>query len=263
MFLKFTKLWFALFLALGVISTSLVAKPLVVGMELAYPPFEMSDKNGKATGVSVDLAYALGKYLNREVVIKNIAWTGLIPSLKTNKVDIIISSMGITEKRQRVVSFSSPYANSSLAILTYKNSGIKSIKDLDQKGKKVAVKQGTVGHTYAQKNLKNATILPFDKENAAVLEVIQKKADGFLYDQLSIYKNWIKHEKTTTALLKRFQKEPDYWGIALRKNDAKLKQQLDEFIKKAKADGTFDKIADKYLKEAKKTFKKLNIPFFF
>ncbi len=81
-------------------------EPLKVGMELAYPPFEMSDKNGKPTGISVDLAYALGKYLNRKVIIKNTSWDGLIPSLKTGKIDIIISSMTITPKRKKVIDFS-------------------------------------------------------------------------------------------------------------------------------------------------------------
>ena len=43
--------------------------PLRVGMELSYPPFEMTDPRGKPTGVSVRLAEALGRHLGREVVI--------------------------------------------------------------------------------------------------------------------------------------------------------------------------------------------------
>ncbi len=56
---------------------------LVVGMELSYPPFEMSDENNQPAGVSVDLAYALGESLGRPVRIENIAFAGLISSLKT------------------------------------------------------------------------------------------------------------------------------------------------------------------------------------
>ena len=155
--------------------TSLVnsaEKPLVVGMELQYPPFEMSEKDGTPSGVSVDLAKAFGKYLGREVTIENIAWDGLIPSLKTGKVDLIISSMTITDERQKTIDFSIPYAQSNLAILTNKKSGVNSIEDLNQKGKVIAVKKGTTGHIYANTYLKNAKLLVFDKENAAVLEVI-------------------------------------------------------------------------------------------
>ncbi len=237
-------------------------KVLKVGMELAYPPFEMSTKDGKPSGVSVDFAKKLGKFLGREVIIENTAWAGLIPSLKTGKIDLIISSMTITPQRKKSIDFSIPYAQSSLAILANKNSAVNSIKDLDKKGKKVAVKQGSTGHVYATKYLKNAEILVFDKENTCVMEVSQGKADGFLYDQLTIYKNYIQHKDTTVALLKPFQKDFEYWGVALRKNDP-LKQKVDEFIKKAKSDGTFDEFANKYLKDAKETFDKFHIPFFF
>jgi polar amino acid transport system substrate-binding protein len=237
-------------------------KVLKVGMELAYPPFEMSDKNGNPTGVSVDFAKALGKYLGRDVVIENIAWDGLIPSLKTGKIDLIISSMTITDERKKSIDFSIPYAQSSLAILANKNSGIQSITDLNVKGKIVAVKKGSTGHIYAKDHLPNAQILVFDKEAACVLEVVQGKADGFIYDQLTIYKNYAKHMDTTVPLLQSFQKDFEYWGVALKKGSP-LKTDVDAFIKKAKEDGTFDKLANKYLSDAKATFDKLNIPFFF
>lgn len=238
-------------------------KPLVVGMELQYPPFEMSDKQGNPTGVSVDLAYALGEYLGRDVKIENIAWDGLIPSLKTGKVDLIISSMTITAQRAKTIDFSIPYAQSNLAILTNPSSGVKSISDLNQKGRKIAVKKGTTGHIYASKYLTNADLLVFDKENTAVLEVIQKKADGFLYDQLTIYKNWNKHQKTTVAILEPFQKSPEYWGVAIKKGNDELKSQVNSFIKKAKQDGTFDELSKRYLTEARATFDRLGIKFFF
>lgn len=237
-------------------------KVLKVGMELAYPPFEMSEKDGTPSGVSVDFAKALGKYLDREVVIENIAWDGLIPSLKTGKVDLIISSMTITEERKKSIDFSIPYAQSSLAVLANKDSAIASIDDLNVAGKKVAVKKGSTGHIYAKDNLSNAEILVFDKEAACVLEVVQGKADGFIYDQLTIYKNYAKNMDTTVPLLKSFQKDFEYWGVAIKQNNP-LKKDVDAFIAQAKKDGTFDTFANKYLTDAKKTFDELNIPFFF
>ena len=235
---------------------------LKVGMELAYPPFEMSDKDGNPAGVSVDFAKALGAYLGREVVIENIAWDGLIPSLKTGKIDLIISSMTITEERAKSIDFSIGYAQSSLAILANKNSNINSIHDLNFKGKRVAVKKGSTGHIYAKDHLANADILVFDKESACVLEVVQGKADGFIYDQLTIYKNYAKNMDTTVPLLKSFQKDYEYWGVALKQNNP-LKAQVNAFIKQAKSDGTFDTFANKHLTDAKKTFDSLGIPFFF
>jgi polar amino acid transport system substrate-binding protein len=82
---------------------------LVVGMELAYPPFEMTDTQGNPSGVSVDLARELGKFLHKDVVIQNIAFDGLIPSLKTGKIDLVISSMTATSERAQSIDFSAPY----------------------------------------------------------------------------------------------------------------------------------------------------------
>ncbi|BEJ62548.1 transporter substrate-binding domain-containing protein [Campylobacter jejuni] len=242
---------------------NLSAKDLVVGMELGYPPFEMSDKTGKASGISVDFLEAFAKKNGYKLVVKNTAWDGLIPALKTAKIDLIMSSMTITDERKKVVDFSIPYAKANLAILTPLNSDIANIKDLDKKGKVLALKRGSTGHLYAVKNLKNATINLFDKENAAILEVIQGKADGFFYDQLTIYRTWQKHQDTTRAILAPFQENSEFWGIAVQKGNAELKKELDEFIAESKKDGFFDSLGEKYLKDVKDTFKKNNLEFFF
>ncbi|MEG3072071.1 MAG: transporter substrate-binding domain-containing protein [Candidatus Syntrophopropionicum ammoniitolerans] len=80
---------------------------LVVGMELAYPPFETKDEYGNPTGVSVDLAGAFGEFADRAVKIENISWDGLIPALQAGKVDAVISSMTITEERKKKLIFPS------------------------------------------------------------------------------------------------------------------------------------------------------------
>ena len=236
---------------------------LRVGMELAYPPFEMSDKDGEPTGVSVDFAKALAKSLNKELVIENIAWVGLIPSLKTQRVDLIISSMTITEERKKSIDFSDPYATASLALLVGINSGVNSMDDLNQVGKKVAVKKGTTAHVYANKYMDKAEILVFDNEASCVLEVVQGKVDATIYGQLTVYNNWKKHPDTTTAILTSFQKDKEYWGVAIKKGNEELKAKVNAFIRTAKTDGTFDTLSYKYLKETRETFDRLNIPFFF
>lgn len=236
---------------------------LVVGMELAYPPFETTDEKGNATGISVDLAQDLGKYLGKKVRIQNIAYSGLLPSLTSKKIDIILSSMTITEERKKSIDFSDPYAKTNLALLINKNSPVKEPKDLNAKGKKVAVKKGTTGHIYAEKNLPNAEIMVFDKESACVLEVSQGKADAFIYDQLTIYKNWKQYEDSTKAYLNPIAQDFEYWGIGLRKEDKDLKEKINSFLAEYKKNGGFDKLGEKYLSEQKKTFEKLEIPFFF
>lgn len=82
---------------------------LRVGMDLNYPPFEMVDTENNPEGISVDIAFALGEYLGREVEIVDTDFGSLIPSLQSGEIDIIIASMSITAARQEIVDFTDPY----------------------------------------------------------------------------------------------------------------------------------------------------------
>lgn len=253
-------------LSVSIIAASCGSKgddKLVVGMELAYPPFETTDTDNKPTGISVDLAKELGKALNREVIIENLAWTGLIPALETGKIDVIISSMTINEERKKTIDFSDPYASIGLALLIGKDSDVQSYEDLKQPGKILAVKKGTSGHLYAEQYLPAENIMVFDKESACVLEVVQGKADAFTYDQLTIFRQWQENKESTRAALEPYQEQSDYWGIGVSKKNPELTQKINSFLSDFQAEGGFDKLSDKYLKQEKDTFTELGIPFFF
>lgn len=233
---------------------------LIVGMEMSYPPFEMTDTKGQPAGVSVDLANALGAALGVKIKIKNMAFDGLIPSLKTGKIDLIISSMTSTPERAQSIDFSDPYLQTGLCLLVQKNSPVQGIDDLDKAGMTVAVKKGTTGHNYASKQMKHARVLVLDKEAAAVLEVVQGKADAFIYDQMSTYSNWQRNPQTTRAILKPFQQES--WAIGIRKGNGQLKKRVNDFLKDYRAKGGFEKLGDTWLKEQKEQFKLLGYQFF-
>ena len=250
----------AALLTAGLLGAAETAKPLIVGMELAYPPFEMTDTQGKPSGVSVDLATDLAKHLGRPVVIQNTSFDGLIPALKTGKVDLVISSMTATPERAKSIDFSDPYISTGLCLLLKKDSTAKGIADLDKAGVKVAVKKGTTGHLYATNNLKKATLLVLDKESAAVLEVAQGKADAFIYDQMSTFQNWQRNSATTRALLEPFQKE--HWAVGIRQGNDELKREVNVFLKGYRQQGGFDRLGERYLKEMKDEFKRLGYSFF-
>jgi polar amino acid transport system substrate-binding protein len=234
---------------------------LIVGMELSYPPFETTDPQGQPSGVSVDLARDLGKFLGREVQIQNVSFDGLIPSLQTRKIDLIISSMTATAERSKTIAFSDPYLSTGLCLLVGKKSAIQNMADADQAGRVLAVKQGTTGHVYATDKVKKATVRVLDSEAACVLEVVQGKADAFIYDQISTYENWKRNMETTRAILQPFQQES--WAVGLRQDDTELRQQVNQFLRDYKAQGGFKKLGDRYLSEQKEDFKGLGYPFYF
>lgn len=243
-------------------TSSEAEEPLIVAMELAYPPFETRDDAGEPTGVSVDLIKAFGQYCGRDIQIENTAWDGLIPSLQTGSADIVISSMTITEERKKLIDFSDPYANALLAILANADSDITSIDDLNQAGKVLAVKSGSTGHMYAEKSLPEAELLVLPDESACVTEVAQGRADGFIYDQLTIYRNWQNNPDTTSAVFIPFQ-DVEKWGIAVQKGNQELLDQLNTFLAEFQEKGGYEELTEKYLSEEKKAFDELNFQWFF
>jgi len=236
-------------------------EPLVIGMELAYRPFEMTDANNQPSGISVEMAKALGNYLQRPIQIENIPYDGLIPSLRTGRIDLIISSMTRTPERAEAIDFSDPYVQTGLCLLVNQDSPVQSFEDLKGSGRKLAVKQGTTGHLYAKDRIASENLLVLDQEEAAVLEVVQGKADAFAYDQMSIYRHWQRNPDTTRALLDPFRAET--WAIGIAKGREELLESVNDFLESYRAEGEFDRLANDYLPEEKAAFEKLGYPFLF
>lgn len=235
-------------------------QPLRVGMDLSFPPFEMIDAQGNPDGISVRIAEALARDLHRKVEIENIPYIGLIPSLQTKKIDLIISSMTDTPERRHSIAFSEPYLKLGLGILTHQPSPIHSSSDLDHPGMKIAVRQGTIGQNWAEKHLKNATVITFDQEASAVLEVLENRVDGFIYDVVSVWKSYREHPTETVALLYPLEVLSNAIGIRLEDNE--LRQEVNAFLKRFREQGGFEKLGDEYLHEQKEFFAKQNIPFY-
>jgi polar amino acid transport system substrate-binding protein len=245
-----------------ILSACTQEEPLKVGMELKYPPFETVDANGDPTGASVRLAEALGEYLGREIEIIDTPYPSLIPALETGSIDIIISSMTITPAREEIVDFSDPYTTSQLMMLAHIDSAVDSPDDLNDPNVIIASKTGTIGALWAQTNAPDAQIVNIDEEASAVLEVANGNADVFIYDPLSIIRHHETYPDETKTILEPLPNTKG-WGIALRKGEDELREQLNDFIKKAKEDGTYDAIREEFLQEKMKEFIDYGLDFFF
>jgi polar amino acid transport system substrate-binding protein len=63
------------------------------------------------------------------------------------------------------------------------------------------------------------------------------------------------------ARLKPFKEEA--WAIGLRQGETELRARVNQFLTQFRADGGFERLGNRYLKEEKEAFQKLGIPFFF
>ena len=93
---------------------------LKVGFEAGYMPFEMTDKKGRFVGFDIDVAKEMAKAMGVKFVPINTAWDGIIPSLITEKFDIIASGMTLTQERNLKINFADPYIIVGQTILIHK-----------------------------------------------------------------------------------------------------------------------------------------------
>lgn len=222
---------------------------LVVGMELKFWPFEYVDETGNPVGFDVDIARELAARMGVRLEIKDMEWTGLIPALASGKIDLVISGITGTLERAKSISFTSPYFTTGLcALLSAKRSGdIADVAALDAPGRVIAVKTGTTADLVAPKRFPKATINRYREETACVQEVVNGRADAFLYDQISIAKHHRQNPETTRAVLAPFTYEP--FCIALPKGDFDWWQYLEMFLTTIRADGTLDALRARHFKD--------------
>mgnify|MGYP001817152307 FL=1 len=221
---------------------------LRVGFESGYVPFEMTDKKGNFIGFDMDFGRRLAKSMGVKFVPVNTAWDGIIPSLMTNKFDIIMGGMTITQERNLKVNFADPYIVVGQTILLNKKlkDKVLSYKDLNNPKYIVTSRMGTTGEQAIKKYIPKATYKGFESEAEAGLEVINGKADALVYDLPFCGFLYGSQGKGKTIFLSDpFTFEPLAWAI--NKGDPDFQNYLNNFLRQTKGDGFYDQVYQKWI----------------
>lgn len=234
---------------------------LKVGMELKWPPFETIDKNGKPIGISVDLAYELGKALGMKVKIVDTAFGSLVPALETNKIDIIIASMSATPERAKKINFSEPYFYFSLITLLNKETGIDTKEELfSREAVKFVGPKSFVSLAIPKEQANKPILREFDDKSSAVLEIVQGKADAFIIDAIAASEFNMKYPNQTEILWEPIEQSKICMGI--KKGNDELLKKANKFISELKTNGVYDKLAEKYNKTISESLPGQSLDFF-
>ena len=221
---------------------------LRVGFESGYVPFEMTNKKGKFIGFDMDYARKLAKVMGVKFVPINTAWDGIIPSLMTDKFDIIMGGMTITQERNLKINFANPYIVVGQTILLNKKlkDKIKSYKDLNDPKYILTSRLGTTGEQAIKKYIPKATYKSFESEAEAGLEVINGKADALVYDLPFCGFLYGSQGKGKTVFLDDpFTYEPLAWAI--NKGDPDFLNFLNNFLRQTRGDGFYDRLYTKWI----------------
>ncbi|MGE4299040.1 MAG: transporter substrate-binding domain-containing protein [Desulfovibrionaceae bacterium] len=220
---------------------------LRVGFEAAYMPFEMTDKTGNFVGFDIDMAKEMAKAMGVKFVPVNTAWDGIIPALLTDKFDIIMSGMTITQERNLQINFATPNIIVGQTMLTNKkHAAAKNYKYFNDPKYIITSKLGTTGEQAVKRLLPKCTYKSFETEQEAALEVVNGKADAFVYDLPFCVVFNAQQGGNLIFLDEPFTFEPLAWAV--NKGDPDFLNWLNNFLFQMKNDGRYERIYNKWIK---------------
>ena len=242
----------ALALAAGFAAQTFAADGvLVLAAEGTYPPFS-EIRDGKMTGFDIDIGLALCAEMKRECRFEQIDWEGLIPALKTDKIDAIVASMNDTPERRESVAFTDPYYTNPGIFVRAKGSSIEPTP-AGVKGKTVGVQRATIFDNYVTDNFPDANIQRYTSIEEANLDAIAGRLDLIFADKFVMQDGFLQRDEG-----KDFEQagadvdDKKYFGagisIGVRKDDDKLREDLNAALKAIKENGEYKKVNDKYFK---------------
>lgn len=224
---------------------------LKVAIDPTYEPFTFKTSDGKPTGFDVDIAEALCAEIKRKCVYVEQVWDSMIPGLQARKYDVIISSMSITEERQKVVDFTDKYYNTPSRIVVKADTPFTDEASL--KGKKIGVLKGSTQEKYATGELRPAgiSIVPYEAQDQVYLDIKSGRLDGTVADSVEVTSGFLdKPEGAGYGFVGPVLNDPKYYGsgvgVALRQGETQLKEELNAAIKAIRANGTYETVSKKY-----------------
>ena len=222
------------------------AQDITFAMEPSYPPFEQTNEKGEIVGFDVDIANAICKELQATCHFKSQAFDALIPSLIKGRggFDAAISAIDITEARAKQVAFSDAYYESSASFIAVKGK----VTDLSQ-AKKVGVQNGTTYQQYVNAEAKQYAASSYASLQDAILDLKNGRIDIIFGDTDVLREMFTKNPELTFVGEKVTDKRyfNNGLGIAVKKSNTALVENLNKGIAAIKASGEYQKIYDKWM----------------
>ncbi len=215
---------------------------LTMGTNAAFPPYEYVDDEGNIVGIDAEIAAALAEKLGMELEIKDMDFNSLITACAGGSVDVVLAGMTVDEERKQSVNFSDSYATGVQVIIVKEGSPIATVDDLD--GKIIGVQSGTTGDIYCTDDYGQDNVKQYDNGALAVEALKNDQVDCVIIDNEPA-KNFVAANEGLKILETEYAVE-DY-AIAVAKENTELLEKINKAMAELKADGTIDKIINRYI----------------
>lgn len=218
-------------------------KKIRIAIDPNVPPWSYKNDKLELTGSEYETAQLLANALGATLEVVTTNGATRIPLLMTDKADLVVAAMTITPEREKVVLFSRPYSGTTSSVAGPKGAAVKTLNDLV--GKKVAVARGTVHDTDMTKMAPpGVEIVRFDDESTTMTAVISGQVD--FVAQSTTLTEGINRRNPARQLENKVILRNSLHGMAMRKEDVKLKAWIDEWIKTNMENGKLEAIFKKH-----------------
>ncbi|HCN62585.1 MAG TPA: ABC transporter substrate-binding protein [Pseudomonas sp.] len=246
------------FLALSALTLCMAAgsvlakeyKELRFGVDPSYAPFESKAADGSLVGFDIDLGNAICAELKVKCKWVESDFDGMVPGLKANKFDGVISSMTVTPAREKVIDFSNELFSGPTSLVYKKGSGL-SADTASLKGKTVGYEQGTIQEAYAKAVLDKAGVKTqaYANQDQVYADLISGRLDASVQDMLQAELGFLKSPQGAGYEISAAIDDPllpSKTAVGIKKGNQALQTLLNKGIKALHDDGTYTKIQQKH-----------------
>ena len=214
-----------------------------------FPPMGFTDR-GVDTGFDIELAEAVTEEMGVSLKTRYIDWDAKVLELNSKRIDAVWNGFTITEERREQVTFSDPYFENNLIILSKVDSGIVTRADLSDKN--VGVELSSSADIALEKETTLVETLKevkkYNNSSDAFLALSAGQIDAMIVDE--IYARYVVLQENEGL----YQVSDDviggeFYGIGFRLGDVKLAERVDEIINELVASGFVSDLSNKYFGE--------------
>ncbi|MBS1184136.1 MAG: amino acid transporter substrate-binding protein [Proteobacteria bacterium] len=226
-----------------------------------YLPFGQVNAAGEWEGIEADITHVLCERMQVKCEISAMAFDGLLPALKENKLDVVVGAFSITDERKETVDFSASYYTEGTSLVGPKAESV-SIgtadapdggKILDPKaleGKIVGVQASTVQHQYMTKYYPDIEVKAYDTADNSMADLAAGRIDFVLSPDLYVHTFLATPQGAdfdVKAAAPNNKVLGEGVGYVVKKGDAVTLKKVDDALASIKADGTLDKSIAKWV----------------
>jgi polar amino acid transport system substrate-binding protein len=222
------------------------AKVYTIATDTTFAPFEFQDAGGNYVGVDIELLAAIAADQGFAYDLKPLGFSAAVAALESNQADGVIAGMSITDERKVKYNFSQPYYDSGVVMAIRANDNdIRGYEDL--RGKRVAVKTGTEGATFAESiSSRYGFNLVYFDESPFMYEEVKAGNSAACFEDYPVMGYGIS-QGNGLKMVTDMERGSSYGFAVLKGKNQELLEMFDRGLSNLRANGTYQKILDKYI----------------